>query len=142
MQSTAESPIAELEAPTQRREGVLEQILRQLNDIASMQRDLSDRMSHMEGAMGQIVQRQNSIEQSQRDLMQSQLALMQSQRDLSDRMSRMEGSADQQSRQINSIDTRLTNLEARFFTALCWIVGIQITTLLTLGTLILFKFGD
>lgn len=135
MQSTAESPIAELEAPTQRREGVLEQILRQLNDIASMQRDLSDRMSHMEGAMGQIVQRQNSIEQSQRDLMQSQL-------DLSDRMSRMEGSADQQSRQINSIDTRLTNLEARFFTALCWIVGIQITTLLTLGTLILFKFGD
>lgn len=135
MQSTAESPIAELEVPTQRREGVLEQILRQLNDIASMQRDLSDRMSHMEGAMGQIVQRQNSIEQSQRDLMQSQL-------DLSDRMSRMEGSADQQSRQINSIDTRLTNLEARFFTALCWIVGIQITTLLTLGTLILFKFGD
>ncbi len=135
MQSTAESPIAELEVPTQRREGVLEQILRQLNDIASMQRDLSDRMSHMEGTMGQIVQRQNSIEQSQRDLMQSQL-------DLSDRMSRMEGSADQQSRQINSIDTRLTNLEARFFTALCWIVGIQITTLLTLGTLILFKFGD
>ena len=135
MQSTAESPIAELEVPTQRREGVLEQILRQLNDIASMQRDLSDRMSHMEGAMGQIVQRQNSIEQSQRDLMQSQL-------DLSDRISRMEGSADQQSRQINSIDTRLTNLEARFFTALCWIVGIQITTLLTLGTLILFKFGD
>lgn len=135
MQSTAESPIAELEAPTQRREGVLEQILRQLNDIASMQRDLSDRMSHMEGTMGQIVQRQNSIEQSQRDLMQSQL-------DLSDRMSRMEGSADQQSRQINSIDTRLTNLEARFFTALCWIVGIQITTLLTLGTLILFKLGD
>ena len=135
MQSTAESPISELEAPTQRREGVLEQILRQLNDIASMQRDLSDRMSHMEGAMGQIVQRQNSIEQSQRDLMQSQL-------DLSDRMSRMEGSADQQSRQINSIDTRLTNLEARFFTALCWIVGIQITTLLTLGTLILFKLGD
>ena len=135
MQSTAESPIAELEAPTQRREGVLEQILRQLNDIASMQRDLSDRMSHLEGTMGQIVQRQNSIEQSQRDLMQSQL-------DLSDRMSRMEGSADQQSRQINSIDTRLTNLEARFFTALCWIVGIQITTLLTLGTLILFKLGD
>ena len=92
-------------------------------------------MSHMEGTMGQLVQRQNSIEQSQRDLMQSQ-------HDLADRMSRMEGSADQQSRQINSIDTRLTNLEARFFTALCWIVGIQITTLLTLGTLILFKLGD
>ena len=135
MQSTAENPIAELEIPTQRREGVLEQILRQLNDIASMQRDASDRMNHMEGTMGQIVQRQNSIEQNQRDLMQNQ-------RDLSDRMSRLEGSAEQQSRQINSIDTRLTNLEARFFTALCWIVGIQITTLLTLGTLILFKLGD
>lgn len=135
MQSTAESPISELEASTQRRDGVLEQILRQLNGIASMQRDLADRMSHMEGTMGQLVQRQNSVEQSQRDLMQSQ-------HDLADRMSRMEGSADQQSRQINSIDTRLTNLEARFFTALCWIVGIQITTLLTLGTLILFKLGD
>lgn len=121
MQSTAENPIAELAIPTQRREGVLEQILRQLNDIASMQRAASDRMNHMEGTMEQIVQRQQ---------------------DLSDRMSRMEGSAEQQSRQINSIDTRLTNLEARFFTALCWIVGIQITTLLTLGTLILFKFGD
>ena len=124
MQSTAENPIAELEIPTQRREGVLEQILRQLNDIASMQRAASVRMNHMEGTMEQIVQRQNSIEQSQRDL--------------SDRMSRMEGSAEQQGRQINSIDTRLTNLEARFFTALCWIVGIQFTTLLTLGTLILF----
>ncbi len=135
MQSTAENPIAELEIPTQRREGVLEQILRQLNDIASMQRAASDRMNHMEGTMEQIVQRQNGIEQNQRDLMQSQ-------QDLSDRMSRMEGSAEQQGRQINSIDTRLTNLEARFFTALCWIVGIQITTLLTLGTLILFKFGD
>ena len=135
MQSTAENPIAELEIPTQRREGVLEQILRQLNDIASMQRAASDRMNHMEGTMEQIVQRQNSIEQNQRDLMQNQ-------RDLSDRMSRMEGSAEQQSRQINSIDTRLTNLEARFFTALCWIVGIQFTTLLTLGTLILFTLGD
>lgn len=135
MQSTAENPIAELEIPTQRREGVLEQILRQLNDIASMQRAASDRMNHMEGTMEQIVQRQNGIEQNQRDLMQNQ-------QDLSDRMSRMEGSAEQQSRQINSIDTRLTNLEARFFTALCWIVGIQFTTLLTLGTLILFTLGD
>ena len=142
MQSTAENPIAELEIPTQRREGVLEQILRQLNDIASMQRAASDRMNHMEGTMEQIVQRQNGIEQNQRDLMQNQRDLMQSQQDLSDRMSRMEGSAEQQSRQINSIDTRLTNLEARFFTALCWIVGIQFTTLLTLGTLILFTLGD
>ena len=46
------------------------------------------------------------------------------------RMSRLEGIVEQ-------LDRRLTNIEA----TLRWIIGIQVTTLLTLGTLILVKLG-
>ncbi len=46
------------------------------------------------------------------------------------RLSRLEGIVEQ-------LDRRLTNIEA----TLRWIIGIQVTTLLTLGTLILVKLG-
>ena len=48
------------------------------------------------------------------------------------RLSRLEGIVEQ-------MNQRLTNLEARMDSGFLWIIGIQITTLLTLGTLILFK---
>ena len=46
------------------------------------------------------------------------------------RLSRLEGIVDQ-------LSQRLANVEA----TLRWIIGIQVTTLLTLGTLILVKLG-
>ncbi|MDE2998970.1 MAG: hypothetical protein OXU79_07830 [Gemmatimonadota bacterium] len=49
---------------------------------------------------------------------------------LESRLSRVEGIVEQ-------LDRRLTNIEA----TLRWIIGIQVTTLLTLGTLILVKLG-
>ena len=40
------------------------------------------------------------------------------------------------------IDSGFREINSRLFTALCWLIGIQITTLLTLGTLIRFKLGN
>ena len=78
-----ESRLAELDACTSRREGVIEQIGHRLTNLAQGQRELSTR-----------------------------------------------------------IDSGFREINSRLFTALCWIIGIQLTTLLTLGTLIMFKLGN
>ena len=53
------------------------------------------------------------------------------------RLSRIEGIVEQLDKRLSSLETRLTSLE----TGQRWIIGIQFTTLITLGTLILFKLG-
>lgn len=50
------------------------------------------------------------------------------------RLSRVEGIVEQ-------IDARLGKLESQFFTAFIWLLGVQITSFITLGTLILLKLG-
>ena len=58
--------------------------------------------------------------------------------ELSERQARLEGV-------IEQISARLTNLEAgqrEITTTLRWVIGIQFTTLLSLGALILFKLGS
>ena len=54
--------------------------------------------------------------------------------DVAARLSRLEGIVEQ-------LNQRLTNLEARVDSGFRWMIGIQVTTLLTLGTLILVKLG-
>ena len=44
-------------------------------------------------------------------------------------------------RRLDSIDRRLTGIESSMRQGFFWFVGIQITTLLTLGALILIKLG-
>ena len=53
------------------------------------------------------------------------------------RLSRIEGIVEQLDKRLSSLEARLTSLE----TGQRWIIGIQFTTLITLGTLILFKLG-
>ncbi len=68
--------------------------------------------------------------------------------ELSERQARLEGIIEQMDRRFESIDRRLgsmdrrlTGIESRMRQGFFWIVGIQITTLLTLGALILIKLG-
>lgn len=57
------------------------------------------------------------------------------------RLSRIEGIVEQLSTRLISVETRLNSLENRQASNFKWLVGIQITTIITLGTLILFKPG-
>jgi len=53
------------------------------------------------------------------------------------RLSRVEGIIEQLDKRMSSIESRLSSIE----TGQRWIIGIQFTTLITLGSLILFKLG-
>ncbi len=62
------------------------------------------------------------------------------------RLSRVEGITEQMNTRLTSLEqgqrdltNRVDGLSNRMLTFFCWLVGIQVTTLLTLGTLILFK---
>ena len=64
------------------------------------------------------------------------------------RLSRIEGIVEQIATRLTSVEqgqrdlsNRIDGLSNRIVTLFCWLVGIQITTLLTLGTLILVKLG-
>ena len=57
------------------------------------------------------------------------------------RISRLEAIAEQNNRRLTRIENRLTSLENRADRHFIWIIGIQFTTLATLGTLILLKLG-
>ena len=70
--------------------------------------------------------------------------------DFDARLSRVEGIVEQLSQRMASLETRMGNLKtrvdqgfrevnARLDAGFRWIVGIQFTTLVALGTLILFK---
>ena len=59
------------------------------------------------------------------------------QADYDARLSRLEGIVEQMNERLNSIETRLTGIE----TSLRWIIGIQFTTLIALGSLIMVKLG-
>jgi hypothetical protein len=54
---------------------------------------------------------------------------------LESRLSRVEGIVEQIDKRLTSLETRMASLEI----GQRWIIGIQFTTLLTLGSLILFK---
>ena len=54
---------------------------------------------------------------------------------------RLEGVVEQLNERMASLEQRMGNLESGQRQGFFWIVGIQITTLLTLGTLILVKLG-
>ncbi len=53
------------------------------------------------------------------------------------RLSRIEGINEQMNTRLTSVEQGQRDLR----TDIRWVIGIQITTLLTLGTLILFKVG-
>ena len=53
------------------------------------------------------------------------------------RLSRIEGIVEQMSQRLTSVEHGQRDI----LSWIRWLVGIQITTLLTLGTLILFKLG-
>ena len=53
------------------------------------------------------------------------------------RLSRIEGIVEQMSQRLTSVEQGQRDI----LSWIRWLVGIQITTLLTLGTLILFKLG-
>lgn len=62
------------------------------------------------------------------------------------RLSRIEGIVEQITTRLTGLEqsyrdlsNRIDGLSNRMLTLFCWLVGIQVTTLLTLGTLILFK---
>lgn len=57
------------------------------------------------------------------------------------RISRLEAIAEQNNHRLTSIENRLTSMENRADRHFIWIIGIQFTTLVTLGTLILLKLG-
>ena len=59
--------------------------------------------------------------------------------DFSARISRLEGVVEQMNQRLTAIEARLANLEARLDSAFRWIIGIQFTSLVALGTLILVK---
>lgn len=62
-----------------------------------------------------------------------------SQDDFDARISRLEGTVDQMNARLTAIESRLANLETRLDGGFRWIIGIQFTTLIALGTLILVK---
>ncbi len=80
--------------------------------------EIDARLSRVEGITEQMNTRLTSLEQGQRDL--------------STRV-------DSMTTRVDSMTTRIDGLSNRMLTFFCWLVGIQVTTLLTLGTLILFK---
>ena len=57
------------------------------------------------------------------------------------RISRLEAIAEQNNRRLTRIDNRLTRIENRADRHFILFIGIQFTTLATLGTLILLKLG-
>ena len=57
------------------------------------------------------------------------------------RTSRLKAIAEQNNHRLTSIENRLTSMENRADRHFIWIIGIQLTTLVTLGTLILLKLG-
>ncbi len=61
------------------------------------------------------------------------------QADFDARISRLEGTVDQMNARLTAIESRLANLESRLDSGFRWIIGIQFTTLIALGTLILVK---
>ena len=68
--------------------------------------EIDARLSRVEGITEQMNTRLTSLEQGQRDL----------------------------STRVDSMTTRIDGLSNRMLTFFCWLVGIQVTTLLTLGT--------
>lgn len=56
-------------------------------------------------------------------------------------ISRLEAIAEQNNHRLASIENRLTSMENRADRHFILIIGIQFTTLVTLGTLILLKLG-
>lgn len=73
--------------------------------------EIDARLSRVEGITEQMNTRLTSLDQGQRDL----------------------------SNRVDSMTTRIDGLSNWMLTFFCWLVGIQVTTLLILGTLILFK---
>ena len=59
--------------------------------------------------------------------------------DFDARLARLEGTVEQMSQRLTAIESRLANLEMRLDSGFRWIIGIQFTTLVALGTLILVK---
>ena len=63
--------------------------------------------------------------------------------DFDARLSRVEGIVEQQSQRLTTLETRVDagfrEVNARLDSGFRWIVGIQFTTLVALGTLILLK---
>ena len=61
------------------------------------------------------------------------------------RLSRIEGIVEQMNTRLTSLEDRVDNgfrdVQREIRHNMRWVIGIQITTLLTLGTLILFKIG-
>lgn len=58
---------------------------------------------------------------------------------LETRMARLEGIVEQFGARLTSIEQRLVNLESRVDSGFRWMIGIQFTSLIALGTLILVK---
>lgn len=59
--------------------------------------------------------------------------------DFDARIFRLEGTVDQMNTLLTAIESRLANLESGLDSGFRWIIGIQFTTLIALGTLILVK---
>ena len=59
--------------------------------------------------------------------------------DLDARLSRIEGIAEQLTERMNNVEAELRAIRQDARQNMRWIVGIQLTTLVTLGTLILLK---
>ena len=57
------------------------------------------------------------------------------------RLSRVEGIVEQMNARFTSLENRVDNGFRDVQNKIFWLIGIQITTLLSLGTLILFKLG-
>ncbi len=55
------------------------------------------------------------------------------------RLSRLEGIVEQMDKRLTAIEQRLASLDSRVESGFRWIIGIQFTTLVALGTLILVK---
>lgn len=57
------------------------------------------------------------------------------------RLSRIEGIVEQISTRLTSLENRVEQIQQAARTDFRWLVGIQVTTIVTLGTLILVKLG-
>ena len=56
-------------------------------------------------------------------------------------LSRIEGIVEQISSRLTSLENRVEQIQQAARTDFRWLVGIQVTTIVTLGTLILVKLG-